>query len=396
MEYTKLLAVIQEKSQQLFPELVATRRHLHQFPEIGREEKLTTQFLLEKIHPLNLKTAVTASKTGFWADLMNREHGKLLMLRTDIDALPINEQCQTEYISQNKGAMHACGHDAHATIMWGCAKILSEIREHLPGNVRFLFQPAEELTPGGAIDMMERGVMENVEAALALHVDPRLAVGRIAVKYGPAMASTDIFRMKIIGKGGHAASPDRTVDPITIAVQIVNAMNHIVSRNIQPTEPAVISVTRLAGGNTINVIPGEVEIWGTTRTFSRELQNALRQRIESTVMQICTIHGAEYDIDFQNGAPPVLNDSAITDLINTSASQILGADQVEIYERPDMGAEDFAWYLEHVPGAMFFLGTQGRGGTGYELHHPCFDIDEQALVVGVQTYCATVLKYFLK
>ncbi|MBN2089281.1 amidohydrolase, partial [candidate division KSB1 bacterium] len=318
----------------------------------------------------------------------------LLALRADIDALPITEQTSIEYSSKNPGKMHACGHDVHTTILLGTAIILNQLKELLPFNLRFIFQPAEEPTPGGAIQMIQRGAIENVTAILALHVDSRLPVGKIGIKSGAQMASTDIFQIKIYGKGGHAAAPHLAIDPILIGAEIVNSLHHITSRNVDPVQPSVLTVSRFHAGTIANVIPGEAELWGTLRSFQPDLRAYLQTRLNEIVTAICQVHHATCEIDIKNGAPPVINDTRLYQLVDNAASEILGAQNIVQVSVPDMGAEDFAYYLEKVPGFFFRLGTRGRPGTDFPIHHPKFDVDETAIPVGIKAFVWSVLKFF--
>ncbi len=394
MDLKALKEKIDLQIQTLFDELVQTRRHLHQNPEIGYQEFQTTAFLIQKCQFYGFKMMTHPGKTGFWFDLGSASNKPLLALRADIDALPVTEQSSVEYASKNPGKMHACGHDVHTTILLGTAIILNQLKELFPFNVRFIFQPAEEPTPGGAIQMIQRGAIENVTAILALHVDSRLPVGKISIKSGAQMASTDIFQIKIYGKGGHAAAPHLAIDPILIGAEIVNSLHHITSRNVDPVQPAVLTVSRFQAGTTANVIPGEAELWGTCRSFQPDLRAYLPIRLKEIVNAICQGHHATCEIDIKNGAPPVINDPRLYQLVDNAASEILGAQNIVQVSVPDMGAEDFAYYLEKVPGFFFRLGTKGRPGTDFPIHHPQFDVDERAIPVGIKAFVWSVLKFF--
>lgn len=394
MNLNTLKKAVAEMAVALTPELIKIRHQLHQNPELGRQEKKTSAYLARLLAPLNMELAAPADKTGLWADLVSDSAKPFLALRCDIDALPIVEKNATPYVSKNHGIMHACGHDAHTAVLAGTAMILSHLRDQLDGNVRFVFQPAEEVTPGGAIDMIERGALDRVESILTLHSDPRIPVGHIGVKFGPFLASTDIFKIRILGKGAHAANPHKSIDPILISAQLINALNHLVSRDIDPVIPAVLTVTRIHGGTAINIIPDEVEIWGTMRALDSTTREFLQKRLQEITAGICRMHDAKFDLTLDKGAPPVINDTALGELLFDAAADILGSDKAIKLERPDMGAEDFAWYLQKVPGAVFRLGTHGRPGTDFELHHPNFDIDDDALAVGVKVFCQSVFQYF--
>jgi len=242
--------------------------------------------------------------------------------------------------------------------------------------------------------MIDRGVLQNVKSIIGLHVDPWIPVETVGIKFGPFMASTDIFRIKIRGVGCHAANPHKAIDPILAASQFVTALQHIVSRNVRPITPAVVTVTRINGGTAINIIPEEVEIWGTMRALDAWTRQFLRDRLRETLAGVCQMHGATFEFKIDAGAPPTINDDFLSNLVFQAGIEILGADRMVKIPNPDLGAEDFAWYLEHVPGMIFRLGTHGRPGTAFELHHPRFDIDERALATGVKLFCQSAVNYF--
>jgi len=395
MDVIQLRTEMAQMADRLSPQLSRIRQHLHQNPEIGYQEFATTAYLMDLLKPSKLAILYQENRSGFWAERVHAPDDWFLALRADIDALPMQEQTAAPYASSNAGLMHGCGHDAHMTILAGAALVLDHFADEIPGNVRFIFQPAEEVTPGGAIEMIGRGVLNRVRAIIALHSDPRIAAGQVGVKRGPVMASTDIFKLKIIGKGAHAANPHKSIDPILISAQVIIALNHLVSREIDPVTPAVLTVTRVNGGTAVNIIPCEVEIWGTLRALDNQTRKFLQKRADEISGSICRMHGATCEWKLDQGAPPVVNDGTISDLVFQAAGDILKPENALQIDRPEMGAEDFAWYLEQVPGAIFRLGTNGRAGTDYELHHPKFDIDETALAVGVKVLCWTVARYFI-
>jgi len=394
MDLKLLKNFIEKTASQLAPELIQIRRHLHQYPELGRQEWATTAYLMKLLQPLNLHILSAKGETGLWADLCLAPDRPLLALRADIDALPLQELTGVEYASKNAGVMHACGHDAHTTILVGSALVLSKLQKSLPINVRFIFQPAEEVTPGGAIDIIRRGALEQAAAIVGFHVCPRLATGSIAIKFGPFLASNDVFTFRIMGKGGHAASPYKTIDPILVASQIINTLYQTVPRGFPATSPHVITITKINGGTTINVIPNVVEVSGTIRAFDQAVRKKLKKRLRQIIGDICRIHHARFELHIEDGAPPVINDPALSQLVCDAAGQMLGADHVFKIEEPEMGSEDFSWYQQYAPGMMFALGTNGHPGTSYELHHPKFNLDERAILIGVKTVCWTVINYF--
>ena len=394
MNLKSLKKTVEELTSDISSDIIEIRRHLHQYPELGRHEKATTAYIKRLLQPLQLKIITQESETGLWADLEVQPKEPFFMLRSDIDALPIVELNNVPYASKNQGIMHACGHDVHTAVLIGTAMVLNRLRDELKGNVRFLFQPAEELTPGGAIDMINRGALNNVHAVIGLHVDPHTPVGNISIKFNSYLASNDIFKIKIMGKGGHAATPYKTVDPILIAIQLIDVLYQQVNRNINPTSPAVLTVTRIQGGTAVNIIPDEVEIWGTLRALDDVTRNSLLNRLQETITAICKIYDAKFNLTIDRGAPPVINDTDLSNLVYDVAGEILGADKIIKLESPEMGSEDFAWYLKKVPGMMFRLGTHGRTGTDCELHTPNFDIDERAIAIGMKILCWSVIQYF--
>lgn len=380
----------------LEPQLIELRRHFHENPELGREEVETTAYLVKLFESLEWPVVTRENETGLWVDWISDPDKPLLALRCDIDALPIQEKNDVSYVSQKPGLMHACGHDSHITVLAGTVLALHQLKDELSANIRFLFQPAEESTPGGALDMLERGVLDNVEKIIGLHADPWIEAGKIAVKPGKFMASTDVFKIRIIGRGAHAANPHTSIDPILISAEFINALHHVVSRNVRAIEPAVISVTKVIAGTTFNVIPSDSIIWGTMRALTPELRKQLQGRLRQILKSTCEMHGATFEIELLEGAPPVFNNPEMSQQFLTCAEEILGSGNTVELTEADMGAEDFAWYLEKVPGILFRLGTCGRPGTDFELHHPQFDIDEKALTIGVKAFVWNAVQDFIQ
>jgi len=312
-----------------------------------------------------------------------------------MDALPILEENAVDYISQNPGVMHACGHDAHTAILLATARVLAARRAEFAGTVKLLFQPAEELPPGGAKPMIDAGVLADpvVDAAFGLHINQDGPLGTIEVRPGPAMAAADRFRGVIQGKGGHGARPQDCVDPIVVGAQIVGALQTLVAREVDPIEAAVVSVCAFLAGDAFNVIPDTAELRGTVRTFTAENRDLLERRLGEVVRGVAASLRAEATVEYSRGYPATVNDPAMTELVAAAAGEVVGADKV-VVGPPMMGAEDFSYFLERVPGSFFFVGSRNEErGLVWGHHHPRFDLDEAALAVGIEALTRTTLRY---
>ena len=380
-EKTDLLARMKELANAQHAELVNIRRHLHENPELGFEEVATAQYIADYLAGLGLEVTSQVAKTGVVALLRGARPGKTVAIRADMDALPIQELNEVPYKSKHPGKMHACGHDAHVAAAIGAARILWELRDQINGNVKFIFQPAEE-APGGAEPMIAAGVLENpaVDAIIGGHVWGSLESGIIEVMSGPTMASSDIIRLKIIGKGGHAAQPHTTIDPIVIASEIVGALQKIVSRQTDPFEAVVISICSFHAGDVFNVIPHSAYMEGAVRTLNNELRQELPQKIEKIIRGITEPYGATYELDYYLGYPVTVNDPGVTETVRRAAISVLGGDKVRVAARASMGGEDYAYFLNKVPGTYIRIGTRNpEKGICQEMHHPRFDIDEAVL-----------------
>ena len=380
-EKTDLLARMKELANAQHAELVNIRRHLHENPELGFEEVATAQYIADYLAGLGLEVTRQVAKTGVVALIRGVQPGKTVAIRADMDALPIQELNEVPYKSKHPGKMHACGHDAHVAAAIGAARILWELRDQINGNVKFIFQPAEE-APGGAEPMIAAGVLENptVDAIIGGHVWGGLESGIIEVMSGPTMASSDIIRLKIIGKGGHAAQPHTTIDPIVIASEIVGALQKIVSRQTDPFEAVVISICSFHAGDVFNVIPHSAYMEGAVRTLNNELRQELPQKIEKIIRGITEPYGATYELDYYLGYPVTVNDPGVTETVRRAAISVLGGDKVRVAARASMGGEDYAYFLNKVPGTYIRIGTRNpEKGICQEMHHPRFDIDEAVL-----------------
>ncbi|WP_143414863.1 M20 family metallopeptidase [Geobacillus sp. E263] len=373
-------------------EVIAWRRHLHANPELSFHEEKTAQFVYETLQSFGNLQLSRPTKTSVMARLIGDEPGKVVAIRADMDALPIQEENTFEFASKNPGVMHACGHDGHTAMLLGTAKILSRLRPQIKGEVRFLFQHAEELHPGGAEEMVQAGVMDGVDVVIGTHLWAPLETGKIGIVYGPMMASPDRFFIRIHGKGGHAALPHQTIDSIAIGAQVVTNLQHIVSRNTDPLEPLVVSVTQFIGGTTHNVIPGSVEIQGTVRSFDATLRQNVPKLMERIIKGITEAHGATYEFEYEYGYRPVVNNEKVIRVIEETVREVFGEEAID-HLKPNMGGEDFSAFQQKAPGSFFYVGAGNKEkGIVYPHHHPRFTIDEDALEIGVRLFVHAALK----
>ncbi len=377
-------------------ELVARRRDLHKHPELAFEEVRTAGIVAEELTRLGLEVQTGVGKTGVVGLLEGDQDGPTVLVRADMDALPIQELNEVEYASEVPGKMHACGHDAHTTIGLGVAKLLAGQRDKLVGRVKFAFQPAEE-TVGGAMAMVKDGVLENPrpDVTLGLHVWNSEPLGRIGVDNGPIMAGSSTFQIKITGKGGHAALPNNTLDPVVCASQLVLALQTIVSRNVNPLEQAVVSVTYVRAGDAYNIIPQESELHGTIRTFTDEVRSLVEKRMTEITQSLCEAMGCAVEINIRHHTRPVVNSPEVAERVRKVFSELVGAESLGMPQRT-MGGEDVCFLMDDIPGTFFFLGSSNsERGLDYGHHHPRFDIDEDVLPLGVALLTAAVADYVL-
>ncbi len=383
--------VIRE-SRNLLDYIVRLRRDFHMHPELKWEEFRTALAVESELKSCGIETRRVA-KTGVIGVLRGKSLRPVIALRADMDALPINEENEVPYKSRRPGVMHACGHDAHTAMLLGAAKVLSRFKDRLPGTVKFVFQPAEE-GGLGAKAMIESGMLDDVNAFFGIHVWSGLESGVIGVKEGPMLAGADSFTIKVRGRGGHAAQPHEAVDPIPPAMDIVNALNRIVSREVSPLEPAVISATLVKAGTTFNVIPEEVIISGTIRSFSEDLRNKIISRIKSIVENYAKAWGCVGTFELSEAhVPPTINDAGIVEIVRREALRL---GRVVTAERT-MGAEDFAFYCMKAPSAFAVLGIKNESkGITYPHHHPKFNVDEDVLWKGTALHSLVAIALLRK
>ena len=372
-------------------DIIALRRDFHAHPELGFEEVRTAGIVAQRLRDLGLEVREQVGRTGVVGLLRGARPGPCVLVRADMDALPIREENAWEWKSENAGKMHACGHDAHTAIGLSVARILSEEREELCGTVKFMFQPAEE-GMGGAGVMIRDGVLENPrpDFALGLHVWTPLQMGTIGISSGPVMACADEFRARIIGKGGHGAMPEDTVDALLIAAHVVTALQSIVSRNIKALDAGVVTVGKLEAGSAFNVIAGEAYLEGTMRAFNPQVRKTLENRCREIIETIPQAFGARAEWKFLPGFPVTVNDESVTQRLIPILQNVAGAQNVALFE-PTLGAEDFSLILQQIPGCYFFVGARNAEiGATYPHHHPKFNIDESALHLGARALVASV------
>lgn len=388
---------ISQKAEEIKDFLTEFRRDLHQYPELSFEEVRTSEKIARILREMGLEVQTGVGKTGVVALLKENSGDKVIGLRGDMDALPLEEKNQTPYASRHRGVMHACGHDGHSAIILGVARVLYSLRDEIPGNVKFIFQPAEEAGGKGAAGMIQDGVLTNpkVSAILGVHMWPApIRLGQIGLNYGPSMAASDSFYLKIIGKGGHAALPHMTIDPIVIATQIINMIQLITSRMTDPLDPVVVSIGFIHGGTRHNIIADEVELRGTVRTLLPETRTYVRERMERIVKGVTEALGATYELNYYLGVAPTFNEPALTQLAEEASREILGDDKVLRLPHPHMTGEDFGAFCQNIPGTFIKIGVHNpEKGHIHPLHSPRFDFDEEALVTGVKTLAYVAVKY---
>ncbi|QUL98993.1 MAG: amidohydrolase [Candidatus Fermentithermobacillus carboniphilus] len=412
-------STILERARSLQGQIISWRREIHQYPELGLETPKTAGLVARVLSALDIEVR---EKVGGWGVVgllrgsrnggaaqedRDRSRGgplgsekpaeRTIALRADMDALPVQEETGLPYASKIPGRMHACGHDGHVAMLLGAATLLSEMRDKFRGNVKFIFQPGEE-GAGGARLMIEDGALENpkVDMILGAHLGVLWPIksGQVGTRTGPTMAASDRFTITVHGKGGHGATPHLTVDPIVVASEIVLALQTIVSREVSPVAPAVLTVGVIEAGTANNVIPEDCVMKGTVRYLDKRLAEFIPRRIEEISMGIARAMRAEVEVDYRYGYPPVVNDPAVTEFLRKSAASIVGPENVVVLDEPTMGGEDMAYYLERVPGTFFAIGSgTPENGTAYPHHHPKFNIDEGVLHLGAAVFAEACLEF---
>ncbi|MBD1920879.1 amidohydrolase [Microcoleus sp. FACHB-831] len=389
-----MLTRIKDLAQNLAPRLIEIRRHIHAHPELSGAEYQTSAYVAGVLSSCGLHVKESVGRTGVLGELIGQgSDERLLGIRTDMDALPIQERTSLEFTSRSPGIMHACGHDVHTTVGLGTAMVLSQLGEALPGNIRFLFQPAEEIAQGASW-MVQDGAMDKVSAIVSLHVFPSIPAGSVGIRYGALTAAADDLEIIITGESGHGARPHEAIDAIWIAAQVITTLQQAISRTQNPLRPVVLTIGKIEGGRAPNVIADHVRLVGTVRSLHPQTHANLPQWIEQIVAGICNSYGAGYQVNYKRGVPSVQNDAALTQLLESAAKEAWGCDRVEILLEPSLGAEDFSLYLQHAPGMMFRLGVGYKDKLNYPLHHPQFEVDETAIVTGVVTLAYAAYQYW--
>jgi amidohydrolase len=366
-------------------QVIVWRRHLHAHPELSFREHETARFIKTTLGTFGHLEIESPTPTSVVARLKTGRHGPTLALRADIDALPIQEESDVEFASQSNGIMHACGHDGHAAILLAVARELVGRRAELTGEIRFLFQHAEELPPGGASELVAVGALEGVDGVLGAHLISTLEVGKVAVLDGACTAAADTFSVRVEGRGGHAGFPHKTIDPVAVSAQAISNLQHIVARTTSPLDRVVVSVTRVAAGSADNIIPETSEFGGTVRTYRREVRDQTRDALARILNGVTAAHGATYELDYVEGYAPVVNDPGLAEAVREAA----GPERAAAFE-PLMAGEDFSAYLAVAPGCFFFVGAGHE--NAFPHHHPRFTIDERALSVGIETFTGAALR----
>jgi amidohydrolase len=396
--YPMFILEIVKEVKRIENDIINWRRELHKIPEYSFELQKTSKYIREKLEEFDIEYRI-AAKTGIIATIYGRNDGPTIGIRADMDALPIKEETNLPYKSEHSGFMHACGHDAHVAILLGAARILSENKDNLKGNVRLIFQPAEETT-GGAKLMIEEGCLENpkVDYIIGLHIGTmfkEVGNGQIGVKKGGLMASVDSFTIKVSGKGGHGALPHLCIDPILIAAEMITSLQKIVSREINPVHSAVITTGMISGGTDFNIIPEEVMFKGTIRTLDKVDRDFIGNRIQEIVNQIALANRARAAVDYKRYYPVLINDEHITKELINSANKIVKAENVVEIQSPSMAAEDVSFYLNEIPGTFFILGSTNvsNGGIDYPHHNAKFDINENVLWIGTAIFIQFIIDH---
>ncbi len=374
--------------------LVSVRRHLHMHPEVGLKEHETSAFIREVLEMHGMIVHGPLAGTGLYTDIEGDLPGPRIGYRADIDALPIQDEKEAPYASTHPNVAHLCGHDVHTSVGIGVALMLHEERHHLAGSVRVFFQPNEEGNPSGAPLMIRDGVLEGLEAVYAIHVDPTLPTGRFGLMEGAITAAADRFRICVSsGQTGHSARPHQTIDTLWVTTQIANALYQLIGRVTDARNASVLTICRFHAGEAYNVIPAEAEFGGTLRSTNQEDRKQIKHHIARTAEQIASMYGAHIEVAVEDGSPPVVNDARLVQVVRETSTALFGVESIFEIPRPSMGSEDFAYYLEHIPGALIRVGTSCSPATSYSLHHAKFDVDEASMSIASHLMSRVLINY---
>lgn len=385
--------LIFDHCQRHYDDIVSIRRDIHQHPEIGFEVERTARIVADALNRLDIPVNTGIGRTGVVGNLDVSNATKRIALRADMDALPIQEQTEVPFKSKIDGKAHLCGHDAHTAMLIGTARVLSELRSSLKTHIRLIFQPCEEAFPGGAQAMINDGVLNDVDEIYGFHVFPLYPVGHYATCKGPMLAQSDTFEITITGKGGHAAFPHLTVDPVLLGSQFVNAAQSIVSRNVNPLDSAVVSITEFHAGDAKNVIPPSITLGGTVRTLNLTVQKRIITQLENLLKGITTVNDASYRFDYQEGCPVTFNHDPCVERVLSSARTLVGEENTIFPISPILGGEDFACYSQQIPACFVMVGAGNeQKGIVNMCHHPQFDIDEKSMLYGMALSVSIALK----
>lgn len=383
---------------ELEPKMVEIRREIHRNPELGFEEEETAALIGETLAEQGIEAETGIAKTGLVA-LVGEENseGPVVGIRADMDALSLSEHCTTDYCSREKDKMHACGHDGHVAIALGTALAADRLSEYLPGQIKFIFQPAEE-GPGGAEPMISEGVLQDpdVDCLLALHIWDKAEAGEIEIKKGPTFAAIDEFDLELRGASAHGACPHHGRDTIVIASEIIQKLQSLVSREVNPAAGSVISIGKILGGDRRNILAGSVEMEATVRALSEEVRDFLERRIEEVISGTCALNNIDYDLEYRRLYPPLINDKELAELVRLEAEKVDDIEEVRVAEQPTMGGEDFAYFARELPAFMFWLGGQNpEEGITAPLHNPDFDFDESIMKPGAEVFLRSVRRLMM-
>lgn len=386
-----MLQKIYEMIEQNYDEMVDIRRFLHQYPEVSFHEYKTAEYIANYYEKLQIPYKTNIGGNGVIATLKGKKPGKTIALRADFDALPIDDQKEVAYKSKIKGAMHACGHDGHTATLLVLAKVMKQFQDELHGTIVFLHQHAEEIPPGGAISILESGVLDEVDAIFGNHLWVPTPLGEVTTKPGPFMAGVASFTITVKGKGGHGGYPHETKDAIVIASEITTQIQNIISRKISPFATSVITIGKFEAGTSFNVITDEAKLTGTVRYFDHKVDEQIKEKMEQVIKGICIANDATYEFVYEDGYPPVVNHEEETDIVFQAAENITEIQSATISEA-QMAGEDFAHYLEKIPGAFFFTGAN-KEGHDYPHHHPMFDFNEKAMPIAAKILIGAYMEY---